>query len=97
MENSDNSDGIIETMYFQYIFVFIYTYQIKVIQRYYRYYRFKKSLHQLKHKLKMNECLEDVIESGYFPPMKEYKLFEKGGFRYREGLHSFNECLQLYI
>ena len=37
----------------------------------------------------MREC---IIELGYIPPTEEYQLFQKGGYRYREGLESFNEC-----
>ena len=92
----ETDDDMIQRMYFQYIFVFIYFHKIETIQRYYRYYRFKKYFYKLKkskHKLKMNQCFEDIIEVGYFPPTEEYQLFQKGGFRYREGLQSFNECL----
>ena len=45
----------------------------------------------------MKRCLEDIIELGYIPPTEEYQLFQKGGFRYREGLKSFNECYLNYI
>ena len=93
MEDFDlNSDETIEAMYFQYIFVFVYLHKIEVIQRYYRYYQFKKFFNRLRHKIKMKRCLDDIIELGYIPPTEEYQLFQKGGFRYREGLKSFNEC-----
>ena len=45
----------------------------------------------------MDQCFKDIIEVGYFPPTEEYQLFQKGGFRYREGLKSFNECYLNYI
>ena len=89
MEDFDlNSDETIEAMYFRYVFVFVYLHKIEIIQKYYRYYQFKKFFYR---------CLEDIIELGYIPPTEEYQLFQKGGFRYREGLKSFNECYLNYI
>ena len=73
MEDFDlNSDETIEEMYFQYIFVFVYLHKIEVIQRYYRYYQFKKFFNRLRHKIKMKRCLDDIIELGYIPPTEEF-------------------------
>ena len=93
--NYDDMDDIIDLMYLRYIYASIYIKQVSVIQRYYRYYRFKKSLAKLKHKFKINQCLEDMIELSYMPPTPEYLLLQNGGYHYREGLKSFNHCLQL--
>jgi len=93
--NIEGMNDIIDLMYFRYIYAFIYIKQVSTIQRYYRYYRFKKSFHKLKHKFKMSNCLEDIIEVSYMPPTPEYLLLNNGGFHYREGLQSFTECLQL--
>ena len=93
--NYEGMDDIIELMYLRYIYASIYIEQVSVIQRYYRYYKFKKTFTKLKHQYKIKECLEDIIELSYMPPTPEYLLLKKGGYHYREGLKSFNYCKSL--
>jgi len=90
-------DNVIELMYLQYIYTFIYIEQVKTIQKYYRNYILKKRIKLVKHLLSMQRCLEDIIEFSYLPPDNNYPLLKNGGFHYREGLKSFNECLRKYF
>ena len=93
----DNNDNIIEIMYIQYLYTFIYIEQIKKIQRYYRNYKLKKNIQFVKHILNYQKCLEDIIELSYLPPDNNYPLIKNGGYHYREGLISFNKCLREYF
>ena len=94
---NDQNDNIIELMYIQYIYTFIYNEQVKIIQKNFKNFLFKKKLIFFKHFYNMKICLEDIIELSYLPPNKDYLLLKNGGYHYREGLKSFNNCLQIYL
>ena len=96
-DNDDNDDNILELMYIQYIYTFIYNEQIKVIQRNFRLFILKKKFIFFNHFYNMKNCLEDIIEFSYIPPNNDYLLLKNGGFHYREGLKSFNNCLKYYL
>ena len=87
---------LLQEMYIKYIIAYIYSYWIKIIQKYYRWYRFLINLRKKIHQYKSKEYLEDIIEIAYLPPMHEsdIPLLRKGGFHYCEGLRNFNKLLR---
>ena len=87
---------LLQEMYIKYIIAYIYSYRIKIIQKYYRWYRFLINLLKKIHQYKSKEYLEDIIEIAYLPPMHEsdIPLLRKGGFHYCEGLRNFNKLLR---
>lgn len=91
------NDNLIYYINIQYMYCQIYILQIIIIQKNYRCYRERKNLHFIKYKKKYKDVLKDIIEIGYIPPNKGIILLKKGGFRYREGLKSFNDCYKLLI
>ena len=86
------NDNLIYYMNLQYMYCQIYISQVIVIQKNYRSYKDRVLYNLMKHKYKMNDLLEDIIEISYMPPVKEIELLKDGGYNYREGLESFNEC-----
>ena len=86
------NDNLIYYMNIQYMFCQIYISQVIVVQKYYRSYRERCIFNLLNHKNKYSNLLKDIIEISYMPPMKEIYLLKDGGYNYREGLKSFNEC-----
>jgi len=88
---------LLQEIYIEYMIAYIYSYRIKIIQKYYRWYRFLLNLRKKIHQYKSKEYLEDIIEIAYLPPMREsdIPIVRKGGFHYREGLRNFNKLLKL--
>lgn len=84
------NDNLIYYMNIQYMYCQIYILQIIIIQKNYRCYKERKNYHFIKYNNKYKDVLKDIIEMSYIPPNKDIILLNKGGFRYREGLKSFN-------
>lgn len=85
------NDNLIYYMNLQYMYCQIYISQVIIIQKHYRSYKDRVLYNLMKHKYKMNDLLEDIIEISYMPPVKDIELLKDGGYNYREGLESFNE------
>ena len=89
------NDNLIYYMNLQYMYCQIYISQVIIIQKYYRSYKDRLRYHFLKHKYKYSHLLKDIIEISYMPPNKKICLLKDGGYHYREGLKSFNDCRKL--
>jgi len=65
---------------------------VHVIQEWYKRRQFQRKLFRCLHCKKFSECVKDIFELGFTPPMYDIPLYAKGGYMYREAKQSYTDC-----
>ena len=78
--------------YVCYLVIDMFLDSVRVIQGWYKRRHFQRKLARHLHCKKFSECVKDLFELGFTPPMYDIPLYAKGGYMYREAKQSYTDC-----